>query len=287
MVSLQKSSEKPGEIVVRQTQKSDFEGIRRLGRLVYPKGEDYSDAYLLAHIEAFPEGQFVAVDVDSQQVLGMATTLIVDWDDYDIAASWSEITGEGLLTTHNPAGRTLYGADVMVHPKMQGRGIGQRLYSARRDLAIRLKMIRIRAGARLAGYHNFADRMSPEEYALKVVKGEVRDPTLSFQLRRGFHVIAVIPDYLSDDPECLNNAAFIEWINQRVARQRHYAGRDPRFEKHLPMPPPEVVERSQKPSDPAPKGRKTARKRALSAPSASKEQSGPAKKPRQPKKKAD
>lgn len=244
VVSLSARKTAPSEVLVRRTTPADFAGIRVLGALIYPHEAPYSDAYLQAQLDAFPEGQFVAVEVDTQTVVGMATTLIVDWDDYAIDATWAEVTGGGRLSTHNPAGRTLYGADIMVHPHMQGRGIGRQIYAVRRDLAIRLKMIRIRAGARLAGYSAYAEQFSPEDYTLQVVHGRIQDPTLSFQLRRGFHVIAVVRDYLIADPASHNHAAFIEWINHRVAKPRHYQARDPRFSRHVPPPPAEVVERA-------------------------------------------
>ncbi len=59
--------------------------------------------------------------------------------------------------------------------------------------------------------------MSPPEYVSKVVSGELVDPTLTFQLRRGFHVLAVVQGYLRDDPETLGFAAVIEWLNPDVA----------------------------------------------------------------------
>ena len=232
------------EVLVRQTRPGDFAGVRAMGQLVYPHEALYTDEYLQAHLDVFPEGQFVAVDVDTQEVIGMASTLMVDWSDYNFDASWEEITGDGSLTTHNPKGRTLYAADVMVHPAYQGRGIGKQIYAVRRDLAIRLRMLRIRAGARLPGYQKHADRLPAEDYVFAVVKGELYDPTLSFQLKRGFHVLAVLPDYLHNDPESKNYAALIEWINHRVAKRRHYQARDPRFQRLVPTPPPEVLDRS-------------------------------------------
>jgi hypothetical protein len=72
--------------------------------------------------------------------------------------------------------------------------------------------------------------MSPREYVVKVVRGELGDPTLSFQLRQGFHVLAVVEGYLTHDPESQGHAAVIEWINPRVARPEDWAGRDPSFD---------------------------------------------------------
>jgi hypothetical protein len=67
------------------------------------------------HLHVFPEGQLVAVD-EKGILLGSASSLIIDWDDYAESAKWSAITGHGTFDTHNPLGESLYGADVSVDP---------------------------------------------------------------------------------------------------------------------------------------------------------------------------
>jgi len=57
----------------------------------------------------------------------------------------------------------------------------------------------------------------------------IKDPTLSFQLKHGFHVMGVVSGYLLHDPESLGYAAVIEWINSEVATPADYAGQDPRY----------------------------------------------------------
>jgi hypothetical protein len=74
--------------------------------------------------------------------------------------------------------------------------------------------------------------MSAEEYTIRVVQGEFRDPTLTFQLHRGFQVLAVVSNYLRHDPESLGYAAVIEWLNPEVARPEDYAMRNPKFLKY-------------------------------------------------------
>ncbi len=218
------------EIIVRNTKPEDFAGIIDMTKEVYAESIPWNATQLASHLNVFPEGQFVAVEVENQRVVGMAASLIVLWNDYDMNASWRDFTDHGMFTNHDPAqGRTLYGAEVMVHPSMQGQGVGKKLYEARQQLVERLGLLRIRAGARLRGYHRFADQMSAEEYAIKVIKGELGDPTLSFQLKRGFHVIAVVSNYLRHDPESLGHAAVIEWINDAMATPEDYAGWDPKF----------------------------------------------------------
>ena len=65
--------------------------------------------------------------------------------------------------------------------------------------------------------------MTPDEYVLEVVKGKLNDPTLSFQLKRKFHVLRVVSNYLRHDPESMGFAAVIEWINPDVATEADYA----------------------------------------------------------------
>ena len=45
---------------------------------------------LARHLTIFPEGQLVAVD-ESGRVLGSASSLIIDWDDY---AEFSKMVGD-------------------------------------------------------------------------------------------------------------------------------------------------------------------------------------------------
>jgi GNAT superfamily N-acetyltransferase len=155
----------------------------------------------------------VAAERSSGRIVGAAASLIVRWDDYDMHTTWREMTASGTFANHDPTGRTLYGAEVMVHPDLQGRGVGKALYRARRDLVRRLGLLRIRAGARLRGYAAHAHRMTAEEYVAAVVSGRLTDPTLTFQLRQGFRVLAVVANYLRFDPDSLGHAAVIEWVN--------------------------------------------------------------------------
>lgn len=218
------------KVIIRNTRSEDFAGIIQMTQEVYAATIPWTEEQLRSHLNVFPQGQFVAVEAESQRVVGMAASLIVWWNDYDMQASWRDFTDHGMFTNHDPArGRTLYGAEVMVRPSMQGQGVGKKLYEARRELMECLGLLRIRAGARLRGYHRYSGQMNAEEYVINVVKGELGDPTLSFQLKRGFHVIAVVSNYLRHDPESLGYAAVIEWINATVAKPEDYAGRDPRF----------------------------------------------------------
>lgn len=177
---------------------------------VYPR-YPFSHLELASQLAVFPEGQMVAVDSATGDVVGMAASLIVVWHDYDIGDSWRDFTDHGYFTNHDPGGRTLYGAEVMVHPDHRRRGVGSTLYAAREALVERLGLARIRAGARLSGYRRWASRLTAVEYVERVMSGEIDDPTLTFQLAHGFTVLATVEDYLKRDPDSLGWAAVVEW----------------------------------------------------------------------------
>ncbi len=189
-------------------QKESFPYLARYGNIWHPKE-------LESHLRIFPEGQFVAVEPDGT-VVGSASTLIVSLNAEYTEHTWKEITANGMFTNHNPHGNSLYGADISTHPKYRHEGIGSMLYDIRKELVIRLNLRRIIGGGRLFNYCEYADKMSSSEYAQKVIRGEFRDPVLSFELDNGFKFIKILPNYL-DDVRSLNYASFIEWLNPRYS----------------------------------------------------------------------
>jgi ribosomal protein S18 acetylase RimI-like enzyme len=217
-------------ISIRHTQPRDIEGIVELCLRVYPDTPPWQPEQLHSHLRVFPEGQFVAVVGPEQRVVGMAACCIVDWDHYHMLDSWETFTADGMFTNHDPIhGRTLYGAEIIVDPEIQGHGIGSRLWKAHQTLVESWQLLRIRGGGRLRDYHTYADQMTAADYVLQVVQGLMWDRTLSVWLHEGCHVLAVVPHYLKDDPETLGYAAVTEWLNPQVVQPEHYAGRPTQY----------------------------------------------------------
>lgn len=202
-----------GEITVRILTEKDISGIIKLQQESFPymakDGAIWKEHHLKSHIKIFPEGQFVAEF--EGVIVGSSSSFIVRLEPEYAEHTYKEITGSGTFTTHDPKGDSLYGADVSTHPEMRRLGIATAVYEARRQLVIRLNLRRIIAGGRLLNYCEHAD-MTAEEYANKVVAGELSDPVLSFQLKNGFQFIKILPDYMKDR-RSLNYATFIEWKN--------------------------------------------------------------------------
>lgn len=203
------------QIIVRQTTPADFDAIADMTRRVYPDVEPWTPDELQGHLDLFPNGQLVAVDRHDGTVVGMSASLIVSWDDYDIEQSWRDFTAGGTFSNHDPEGRTLYGAETMVHPDHRRRGVGSSLYDARRQLVLTWRLARIRFGALLSGYYRHADELTARQYVERVMNGELRDPTLSFQMRHGFSPLAIVPGYLpaAAHGRSHGNAVVMEWKN--------------------------------------------------------------------------
>jgi len=212
-----------GDFILRNMEPPDFPAIGDLSLKIYPEAIPWGPDQLISHLNHFAEGQFVVIEPATGRLVGYAASLIVFWDDYELEANWRDFTDNGQFTNHDPeSGRTLYAADVMVDPDFQGRGVGKLIYAAREKLMYERDLLRIRAGARLQGFHQFHEKMSVEEYVKKVVSGEIADPTLTFQLKRGFKVIGVVHAYMRNDPKSMGYAAVIEFLNTRIADPEDY-----------------------------------------------------------------
>jgi len=167
----------------------------------------WSEQNLLLHMARFPQGQFVAVD-DSYGLVGTSTTLRISMEAAVSPHTWSEISGRGSLSTHEPRGNVLYGINIAVDPDFQERGIASALYKARFELGRKLGCCAFIAGARIPGLAALKGQLSPEKYLQDVVAGKLFDPTLSKQINMGFVVDGLLENY-SPDPETMNFAALI------------------------------------------------------------------------------
>jgi len=207
-------------IVVREATRADVATLVKLNEIAYPvmAAEDvvWGERHLVSHQRVFPQGQLVA-ELDGQ-IVGAVASLIVDLGPDPLRQhTWPGITDSGYFTNHDSEADTLYGADVYVHPDARGQGVGAALYEARRNLCKRLNKRRILAGGRLWNYCDQPSGMTPDEYAARVVAGELRDLVLSFQLREGFVLRNVMPNYIQD-ARSRNHASLIEWLNPDYRR---------------------------------------------------------------------
>ncbi len=199
----------PDGLVVLHTCPEHAAQLEELQRICFPTLDDterFKARHYLKHLELFADGQFVVLDQD--RVVGATTTLRLHFDFEHIDHTFADIIQGGWLTSHEPDGDWLYGADVGVHPEYRGRGLATALYAARQECVWRFGLKGQVTAGMIPGYGAVKHRMAAEAYYRDVVAGVVRDSTLSMQMGVGFEPRALLANYLND-PVCDNYSVLL------------------------------------------------------------------------------
>jgi hypothetical protein len=122
------------KLVLRIAKPADVGAIAELSKRVYGPEAAYSRRQVRGQINNFSEGQFVA-EYDGK-VVGHAATFVISGRFALKPHSWTEITGNGYASRHDPDGDYLYGMEVSVDPRYRRLRIGQRRGRPRRDGAM-------------------------------------------------------------------------------------------------------------------------------------------------------
>ncbi|TNE79611.1 MAG: GNAT family N-acetyltransferase [Bacteroidetes bacterium] len=203
-------SRKP-TIIQRTVTPDDFAEIIKLSKKCFPDQEPWKIEMLESQYTIFPEGMQV-IEYEGE-IVGSATSLIVDMEEYEDNHTWSEISDNGYITNHDPEGDTLYGIEVMVHPEYQGLKIGRRLYEMRRELCEHMNLRQILIGGRLPNYHLHSEDLGVRAYVKRVLDKKIKDPVLTFQVSQNFYIRKIIKDYLPMDKESEGYGVLMEWTN--------------------------------------------------------------------------
>ncbi len=203
-------------MIITQTQPTHFEAISELHGLVYPNLVPrwvFKPHHLQQHIDQFPEGQFVALD--GEKVVGFTATYRTTLaPEDDPLHDWYATVGGFSLTSHHPDGEWVYGAELGVHPDYRKRGIATALYDARFDMIRRLKLKGYYSVGLLVGYHKHQTDLTLQEYAAKVMRRELTDPTLTMQMNRGFRPLKLVENYIGESiPGITGAGVLIVWEN--------------------------------------------------------------------------
>jgi GNAT superfamily N-acetyltransferase len=202
-------------VQVRQATREDIEAIVGLQAACFPPPFPaellFKPEYIQRHLDRFAPGQFVATE--DARVVASSSSLVIDEPTWQAHGTWVETTGGFYFDNHDPAGTTLYGADISVHPDYRGQGVGRALYVARFDLVRRLNLRRFGTACRLPDWRAWSiDNLgaSQEQYVEDVAAGLATDRTLTPLLRYGLSVVGVAHGHMEDD-ESGNAAAILEW----------------------------------------------------------------------------
>jgi predicted amidohydrolase/GNAT superfamily N-acetyltransferase len=200
------------KLILRNATLKDIDRLRELIRRVYPDLGGYTAGMLRGQIANFPEGQF-CVEYEGELV-GYAASFRIEETRAFEPHTWSDITGHGYASRHDPKGDWLYGMEVCVDPSARRLRIGQRLYDARRYLCESLGLKGIVFGGRMPGLNRRRKSFpSPEAYLEAVLARKIVDPVIRFHLRSDFECLGILRNYLPSDRESMGHATHMVWRN--------------------------------------------------------------------------
>ena len=206
--------DKPRPAVIRNYTGADFAELIQIQAESFPPPFPselwWNEEQLTNHITLFPEGA-ICVEVEGE-LAGSMTGLLVSFDPQHPDHKWEEITDNGYIRNHDPAGDTLYIVDICIRPGYRKLRLGHCMMQAMYELVVQKGLKRLLGGGRMPGYSRYSQQWTPEEYLTSVIKGEVKDPVLTFLMRCGRTPVKVVADYLEDE-ESLNYATLMEWKN--------------------------------------------------------------------------
>lgn len=119
----------PVPAVIRSYTEADFTELITIQSEAFPPPYPaelwWNREQLLNHVTLFPEGA-LCVEV-AGELAGSVTGFLMNFDPEAPMHhhTWSEVTADGYLTSHQPDGNTLYIADLCVRPKYRKLGLGQ------------------------------------------------------------------------------------------------------------------------------------------------------------------
>jgi predicted amidohydrolase len=201
------------KIEVRHLKLDDYLGLSDSMTEAYKNwhGSVWTEDHIKKLLEIFPEGQIVVLF--NEKVVGVALSIIVNYDAFGDDHTYQQITGNYTFNSHNPGGDVLYGIEVFVHPDYRGLRLARRLYDARKELCEKMNLKSIIFGGRIPNYAKHAKEFTPKEYINKVKMKEIHDQVLSFQLANEFHVKKLLTNYMPGDEESKEHATLMEWNN--------------------------------------------------------------------------
>ncbi|HTA61756.1 MAG TPA: bifunctional GNAT family N-acetyltransferase/carbon-nitrogen hydrolase family protein [Bacteroidia bacterium] len=201
------------KIEVRNLTLDDYFGLSSSMTEAYQNwhGSAWTEDDIKNLLEIFPEGQIVVLV--NEKVVGVALSIIINYDAYGDDHTYQQITGNYTFKTHTSNGDVLYGIEVFVHPDYRGLRLARRLYDARKVLCEKLNLKAILFGGRIPNYTEYSAELTPKEYIQKVKLREIHDQVLSFQLANEFHVKKLLTNYMPDDEESKKHATLMEWNN--------------------------------------------------------------------------
>lgn len=205
---------KISKAIIRNYRESDFNSLISIQRECFPPPfpEDllWNEEQLASHLAHYPEGA-LCIEVEGE-LAGSLTGMLLDLKSENHSHSWDKVTDRGYISTHQPNGKSFYIVDIGVKPAYRKMDLGKMLMQAAYERVIADRLERVIGGGRMPGFKRFSKEMTAQQYAKKVLAGELKDPVITFLMRNGRMPVSLVENYLEDD-DSQNFALLMEWKN--------------------------------------------------------------------------
>ncbi len=215
---------------VREIKERDLERLRWIESIAWRNGVQFDEGHFRSQLAIFPEGQLCFED-EQGHLWGLVNLMKIRFDPRrPPTGSWSEITADGYITSHDPRGNWLFGVNLSVHPHGYFTGAAEALIdeAARRCAYMHLRGIALvgrmpgyarwlRDRAREGCQRNGSSLVTAREYMETRVRGSDGsprrlDPELSLYESFGLRILAPIPRYIPDG-KSLDFGIAMAWSN--------------------------------------------------------------------------
>lgn len=194
---------------IRLATVDDINDIVTLEREIW--GEAAANHHQISQrIANVPYGNIVAVHPDGR-ICGYTAFCMLNYDEYARQGhcSWYDLSGKGTASTHVPGASDLFGINLGVTP-WAPKDTSMRLLGEVVREGIRARGRRGILGARMPGFHKYADRMPAHEYwKVERKPGILLDPELRFYCKFGMKPVRLVEDYF-EDADSLNWGVLVE-----------------------------------------------------------------------------
>lgn len=208
----QKTNPSHSQVIFRPPLQEDVPTITAVMQESYADVPPCTEDMVRAQLVNYREGLIVA-EVDSK-IVGYAAMLPILASRAREPHTWISITGHGCASSADKDGDYLYGYEFCILPNRRGEGLGGKLLEARKSLCRKLGKRGIFLAARLPDLPAALANQrvsSPEEYLDLVREGELFDRVASVDMKHGFSIIQLIPNYNNFDQGTLGFAALCLW----------------------------------------------------------------------------
>jgi hypothetical protein len=172
---------------------------------------DWTLDTLMVQMQLFPQGQWVAVRLDTGEVVGTAASAIVPLSAPVHGQYWPTPCPSGSMAAHDSRqGGVIWGISLVSPADAGWQEVVSVLDDARRALTERMGRGELWTLVRLQGSGGTALNTPPDRFGKMVNAGKVSEPILRLLLKRGYQLEAAVN--LGDGTQ----AAILSWANPRA-----------------------------------------------------------------------